>query len=65
MHGGHHQDEHDKNFCILNGWANRLLNALAPAVFYGMQQAPGHFDVSAVPGPNSWASQQKRKQHAE
>jgi len=65
VHGGHHQDEHDKNFCILNGWANRLLNALAPAVFYGMQQAPGHFDVSAVPGPNSWASQQKRKQHAE
>jgi len=60
-HGGHHQDEHDRNFCIFNGWANPLLNSLSPAVFFLMRQAPGHFDALAVPGPNSWAAQQKAK----
>ncbi len=60
-HAGHHQFEHDVNFCILNGWANPLLNRLTPSLFWAMRQAPGHFDALAVPGPNSWASQQKAK----
>jgi len=60
-HGGHHKDEHDKNFCILNGWANPLLNSLRHHVFAAMRQCPSHFDILAVPGPNSWAAQQKRK----
>jgi len=64
VHGQHHQDEHDKNFCILNGWANPLLNRLVPYIFMAMRKAPGHFDALAVPGPNSWASQQKRKEAA-
>ena len=42
--------------------ANPLLNALAPAAFMAMRNAPGHFDVLAVPGPQSWASQQKQKE---
>lgn len=65
VHGRHHQDEHDRNFCIFNGWANPLLNALSPYFFAGMRAAPGHFDSLAVPGPDSWASQQKRREAAE
>jgi len=48
-HGLHHKGDHDRNFCILNGWANPLLNAAAPAIFWAMRCAPGHFDEHAVP----------------
>ena len=49
-HSVHHKQEHDLNFCILNGWANPLLNTIAPAIFCAMRQAPGHFQSTAVPG---------------
>lgn len=58
-HARHHFEEHDSNFCILNGWSNPLLNALAPLIFAAMRRAPGHFDALAVPGPTSWVAQQK------
>lgn len=59
VHTCHHQNEHDVNFCIFNGWANPLLNRLAPAVFVAMRNLPGHFDVLAVPGRQSRASRHK------
>ena len=59
-HGQHHWEDHDKNFCIFNGWANPMFNRLSLVIFWLMRQAPGHFDARAVPGPDSWAANQKR-----
>ena len=49
MHGLHHMAEHDKNYCIFNGWSNPLFNRMSPTIFRLMRRFPSHFDTLAVP----------------
>lgn len=32
LHNRHHRVSFDRDFCVLNGWTNRLVNAIAPFV---------------------------------
>lgn len=50
VHARHHKGTHDRNFCVVNGWANAVLNPLVPRIFALMRQMPKHFDKTALEG---------------